>query len=78
MEVETQNHKHAFMVRASNAKITDEEGNEYEDEDEKEDAKLPSNYKATWRDTEYGLGWLPLGATAPSTAWSTRRRAPRS
>ena len=55
------NHKHAFMVRASNAKITDEEGNEYEDEDEKEDAKLPSNYKATWRDTEYGLGWLPLG-----------------
>ena len=55
------NHKHAFMVRASTAKITDEEGNEYEDEDEKEDAKLPSNYKATWRDTEYGLGWLPLG-----------------
>lgn len=54
-------HKHAFLVRPAQGPIKDEQGNEYEDEDELDDSKLPADYKPTWRDTEYGIGWLPLG-----------------
>ena len=50
--------KKVSVLRTSKGAVYESKGVETE--------KESSSKKATWRDTEYGLGWLPLAAIAPS------------